>query len=615
MTATNLRNIAIIAHVDHGKTTLVDQMLRQSGVFRDNQAVRERVMDSGDIERERGITILAKNTAVEYNGTKINIIDTPGHADFGGEVERVLQMVDGVLLLVDAYEGPMPQTRFVLRKAMQLGHRAVVVINKIDRPDARCQAVVDEVLDLLIELGAADEQLDVPFLYASGRDGTASMDESGGSDLAPLFQAILDYVPPPKVEEGPLQMLVSLIDYNDYVGRIGIGRLVRGELREGQEAVLCADQGRTPKKVRISALFAFEGLARERIEHAQSGDIIAVSGVEGINVGDTICPVDAPEPLPFVRIDEPTVVMTFSVNDSPLAGREGKFVTTRHLRGRLEREMLTDVAMRAEDLPGAGDSMLVYGRGELHLSILIENMRRGGYEFAVSRPQVITKTINGERYEPMEKVVTDVPQDCYGTVIEALGRRRGELLGMQQEGSRMRMEFTVPSRGLFGYRSEFLTQTRGEGQLYANFDKFGPWKGEVSGRPRGALIAHEDGQTVTYGLFNAQERGKLFVGPGVPVYAGMVVGENVRPGDIEVNVCKKKHLTSVRNSAGAEEALRLVTPKVFTVEEALEWMDDDELLEVTPTSLRMRKRELEHTKRYREKRREESVRATREVEE
>jgi len=607
-TRNDLRNIAIIAHVDHGKTTLVDQMLRQSGVFRDNQSVRERVMDSGDLEREKGITILAKTTAVQYGDTKINIIDTPGHADFGGEVERVLQMVDGVLLLVDAYEGPMPQTRFVLRKAMQLGHRAVVVINKIDRPDARAQAVIDEVLDLLIELGAADDQLDVPFVFASGRQGTATLEEDAqGTDLTPLFDAILDHVPPPKIQEGPLQVLISLVDYNEYVGRIGIGRVVRGSVAEGAEVVLAStDETRANRKVRLSALFAFEGLKRERVTEAQCGDIIAMSGVEGINIGDTVCAADSPDPLPFVRIDEPTMVMTFSVNDSPLSGREGKYVTTRHLRGRLEREVQTDVAMRIEDEGGTGDALLVYGRGELHLSILIETMRRQGYEFQVSRPRVLFKRVDGVRHEPIERVMVDVPDKSAGVVIEKLGMRRGELLAMQPEGNRVRLEFLVPSRGLFGYRGEFLTDTRGEGQLYSTFAEYGPYRGEVGGRSRGALVAFEAGEAVSYGLYNAQDRGRLFIGPGTQVYAGMVVGENLRPGDMDVNVCKKKHLTSIRNSAGAEEALRLTPTKSWTVEEALEWLADDELMEVTPKTLRIRKRVLDTTMRMRAKRKEEN---------
>nr|MDD6335434.1 translational GTPase TypA [bacterium] len=604
----DLRNIAIIAHVDHGKTTLVDQMLRQSGVFRDNQAVRERVMDSGELEREKGITILAKNTAVRYGDTKINIIDTPGHADFGGEVERVLQMVDGVLLLVDAYEGPMPQTRFVLRKAMQLGHRVVVVINKIDRPDARPDAVVDEVLDLLIELGAQDDQLDVPFLFASGRDGTASLDwKTPGKDLTPLFDAILQYIPAPKCDaQGPLQVLVSVIDYNDYVGRIGIGRIVRGVVQEGQEVILTStDHTRTDRRVRLSALFAFEGLKRERIETAYSGDIIAMSGVEGINVGDTVCDTSFPEALPFVRIDEPTVVMTFSVNDSPLAGRDGKFVTTRHLRARLEREALSDVSLRLEDVEGSSDAIRVYGRGELSLSILIETMRRQGYEFQVSRPRVLFKEIDGVRCEPIERVLIDVPSPSAGTVIEKLGQRKGELTNMQQEGNRMRMEFMIPSRGLFGYRSEFLTDTRGEGLMYASFAEYGPYRGEIASRTRGALIAFEAGEAASYGLFNAQDRGRLFIGAGTQVYAGMIVGENARTGDIEVNVCKRKHLTSIRNSAGAEEALKLTPVREWTVEEALEWLGDDELLEVTPKTLRVRKRILDGIQRMRAKRREE----------
>lgn len=597
----DIRNIAIIAHVDHGKTTLVDQMLRQGGIFRDNQTVRERVMDSGDLEREKGITILAKITSIRWGERKINIIDTPGHADFGGEVERVLQMVDGVLLLVDAYEGAMPQTRFVLRKAMQLGLRAMVVINKIDRADARAEAVVDEVLDLLIELGADAGQLDAPFIFASGRDGTASFDwRNPGQDLSPLFDTIVEHVPAPSCDEqGPLQVLVSQIDYNEYVGRIGIGRIVRGVVAEGQDVMICStDETRAQRRVRLTALFSYDGLKRERIENAYSGDIVAFSGVEGINVGDTVCDVNFPDPLPFVKIDEPTVVMTFSVNDSPLAGREGKFVTTRHLKARMEREQLSDVSLRVE-YPEDGDAMQVYGRGELHLSILIETMRRQGYEFQVSRPRVLFKQVDGQRCEPMENLLIDVPDGFAGTVIEKLGRRKGELQSMLQEGNRIRMEFRIPSRGLFGYRGEFLTDTRGEGLIYAGFAGYEPYKGEISGRSRGALVAHESGDAVTYGLYCAQERGRLFVNPGMPVYMGMVVGENAKTGDISVNVCRKKQATNIRNSAGAEEAMRLSPVRLMNVEESLEWLDDDELLEVTPNSLRIRKRILDSTERFR----------------
>ena len=595
----DIRNIAIIAHVDHGKTTLVDQMLRQSGVFRENQQVAERVMDSGDIERERGITILAKNTGVEYNGVHINIIDTPGHADFGGEVERVLKMVDGVILLVDAFEGPMPQTRFVLRKALELGHRAIVCINKIDRPDARPAEVVDECIDLLIDLNASEEQLDCPFLFASARKGicSTSMDEPG-TDLKPLFDAILKYVPCPEGDpEGPLQLLVSTIDYNDYVGRIGIGRVERGTIKRGMMAIRSTygseEGGRAPE--RINTLYSFEGLNRVECQSATVGEIVAVSGMPDINIGDTMCPPDCVEPLPFVKVSEPTVVMTFSVNDSPFAGREGKFVTSRHLRARLMKELQTDVSLRVED-GATTDSFKVSGRGELHLTVLIETMRRQGYEFQVSKPEVLYKTIDGVKCEPMERLVVDTTQETIGAVIEKLGSRKGELLEMTPVGSRMRAVFLVPSRGLFGYRNEFLTDTKGEGIMASVFDSYAPYKGDLNRRGTGSLISWETGESVTYGLFNAQERGALFIGPGVPVYGGMVIGVSPKSEDIPVNVCRTKHLTNTRAS-GSDDALRLVPPRQMSLEQYLEFMADDELLEVTPKTLRLRKRLLDHSQR------------------
>ncbi|MBC8531395.1 translational GTPase TypA [Gehongia tenuis] len=603
----DIRNIAIIAHVDHGKTTLVDQMLRQSGTFRENQVVAERVMDSQDLERERGITILAKNTAVHYKGVKLNIIDTPGHADFGGEVERILKMVDGVILLVDAYEGPMPQTRFVLQKALDLDHRVVVLINKMDRPDARPNEVVDEVLELFMELEASDEQLDSPFVYASARSGSASLSpDEKGTDLKPLFDTILDHIPSPEGDEkAPLQLLVSTLDYNDYVGRIAVGKVERGTIATGQELVLCNHEtGKVSPAFRVSSLFEFDGLDRVPVKEAPMGDIVALSGVEGIMIGDTVCPPDVPEPLPFVKISVPTVVMTFCVNDSPFAGREGKYVTSRHLRDRLMRETLSDVSLRVTEINP--DTFEVAGRGELHLSILIETMRRQGYEFQVSKPMVVTREENGKLLEPIERLVVDVPDACSGTVIEALGRRKGEMINMHQsQGSRVRMEFLIPSRGLFGYRPQFMTDTRGEGIMNTIFHDYEPFKGELEKRSQGSLIAFETGDAVSYGLFNAQGRGQLYIGPGTKVYAGMVVGSNSRQGDMEVNVCKKKHVTNMRAS-GSDEALRLVPPKILSLEEALEVIAGDELLEVTPENFRIRKRILDSTLRMRSNRREQS---------
>ncbi len=597
-TRDDLRNIAIIAHVDHGKTTLVDEMLKQGGVFRDNQQVADRVMDSNDLERERGITILAKNTAVHYNGVKINIVDTPGHADFSGEVERVLKMVGGVLLLVDSFEGPMPQTRFVLKKALELSLPVIIVVNKVDKPDARPLEVVDETLELLLELDATDEQLDSPIVYASGRAGTASLDpDQPGTDLRPLFDTILETIPAPSGDsEGPLQMLISTIDYNEYVGRIGVGRIERGAITAGQMAVRCNyshEVNKTP--TRLAGLFEYDGLKRVPCERAQVGDIVAITGFEDIGIGDTLCAVDSPDPLPFVKIEEPTVSMTFCVNDSPMAGREGQFVTSRHLRARLFKEMQTDVSLRVEDTETT-DAFRVSGRGELHLSILIENMRRQGYEFQVTKPTVLLKTIGGEVHEPMEKLVCDVPSAYSGTVIEKLGRRKGMLLSMSGI-DRVRLEFSIPSRGLFGYRSEFMTDTRGEGVMNAIFDGYEPFKGDIPSRSSGSLVAFESGQSTSYAMFYLQDRGELFIPVGMEVYSGMIVGRNSRPGDIDVNVCKKKHLTSIRNAAGAEEALKITNQRFLTLEEALEFIDDDELVEITPKSFRMRKKELNAEKR------------------
>ena len=587
----DLRNIAIVAHVDHGKTTLVDEMLKQSGIFRENQAVAERVMDSNDLERERGITILAKNTSVHYKGVKINIIDTPGHADFGGEVERILKMVNGVLLLVDAAEGPMPQTRFVLQKALSLGHKVVVVINKIDRPDARINEVIDEVLDLLISLDANDDQLNSPVLFCSGRDGTASLAPEGPHEnLIPLFDAILEHIDCPDVdEEGPMQMLVSSIDYNDYVGRICIGRLERGEIKKNQDVVVCHYHGsHEPYKSKAVNLYGIEGLNRVPIESAKAGEIICLSGISDITIGDTICAPEAPEALPFVKISEPTVEMTFSVNNGPFAGTEGKFVTSRHLRERLMRELLKDVSLRVTETDST-ESFKVAGRGEMHLSILIETMRREGYEFCVGAPKVLYKEENGVKMEPVETLVCDVPNESVGAVMEKIGSRKGELVQMNPQGdSRMRLEYQVPSRGLFGYRNEFLTDTRGEGIMSSVFSGYVPYKGDIMTRTTGSLIAFETGEAVTYGLFNAQDRGVLFITPGTKVYEGMVVGQSPKAEDINVNVCKKKHVTNMR-AAGSDDAMRLVPPRQMSLEACIEFIADDELIEVTPKSLRIRK--------------------------
>ena len=598
-----LRNVAIIAHVDHGKTTLVDELLKQSGVYRENQAVVDRVMDSNDLERERGITITAKNTAVQYGDVKINIVDTPGHADFGGEVERILKMVNGVILLVDAAEGPMPQTRFVLSKALELGHRVIVVVNKIDRPDQRVYEVIDEVLELLLDLDATDEQLDSPMLFCSGRQGTASVQpDVAGSDLKPLFDTIIDYIPAPEVDlEAPFQMLVSSIDYNEFVGRIAIGRIERGTIRQNQEIAVCNyhDPDAAPKKAKVSALYEFDGLSKVPVQQAEAGSIVAMSGIGDITIGDTICAPDKVEPIEFVKISAPTIEMTFSVNDSPFAGREGKFVTSRQLRERLFRETMKDVSLKVSGGEGSTDSFNVAGRGEMSLSILIETMRREGYELQVSPPRVLYQEIDGVKCEPIERLVVDVPSDCVGAVMEKIGSRKGDLVEMTPVGDRMKVEFLVPSRGLFGYRNEFLTDTKGEGIMASVFDRYAPMKGEISRRSTGSLVAFETGEAVTYGLFNAQERGQLFIGPGTPVYGGMIVGECPKAEDISVNVCKKKQLTNMRAS-GSDEALRLVPPKVLSLEQCLEFLADDELLECTPENLRLRKRLLDHGDRMRE---------------
>ena len=591
----HLRNVAIIAHVDHGKTTLVDEMLKQGGAFRANQEVQDRVMDSGDLERERGITILAKNTAIQYQDVKINVVDTPGHADFGGEVERILKMVNGVILLVDAAEGPMPQTRFVLSRALDLGHRVIVVINKIDRPDQRIHEVMDEVLELLLDLDATDEQLDSPMLFCSARQGICSTDPDVlGTDLKPLFETILSYIPAPEADDSqPFQMLVSSIDYNEFVGRIAIGRIERGTIQQNQEITVCnyhdPEQSRKAKAV---SLYQFEGLARVPVTEAAAGNIIAMSGIGDITIGDTICAAGHAEALPFVKISAPTMEMTFSVNDSPFAGREGKYVTSRNLRDRLMRETLKDVSLRVSDTDTT-EAFHVAGRGEMHLSILIETMRREGYEFQVSPPRVLYQEIDGVKCEPMERLVADVPADAVGAVIEKLGSRKGDLLEMTPVGTRMKLEFLVPARGLFGYRNEFLTDTRGEGIMASVFDSYAPFKGELSRRNTGSLIAFENGESVTYGLWAAQERGALFIGPGIPVYGGMVVGETPKSEDITVNVCRKKQLTNMRAS-GSDEALRLVPPRNLSLEQCLEFLADDELLEVTPKTLRLRKRILNH---------------------
>ena len=598
-----LRNIAIIAHVDHGKTTLVDEMLKQSGVYRENQEVVERVMDSGDLERERGITILAKNTAVTYKDVKINIVDTPGHADFGGEVERVLKMVNGVILLVDAAEGPMPQTRFVLGRALELGHRVIVVVNKIDRPDQRIHEVVDEVLELLMDLDATDEQLDSPMLFCSGRQGTASYSpEAAGTDLQPLFDTILEYIPEPEQDTAaPFQMLVSSLDYNEFVGRVAVGRIERGTIRQNEEIVVCNyhTPDAAPRKAKAVSLYEFSGLAKVPVTEAAAGNIIAMSGIGDVTIGDTICAVGTPEPLPFVKISAPTMEMTFSVNNSPFAGREGKFVTSRQIRDRLLRETLKDVSLRVTDVEGSTDSFNVAGRGEMSLSILIETMRREGYEFQVSPPRVLMQRgENGELLEPMEELVADVPQEYVGAVIEKLGMRKAEMKEMTPVGARMRLTFLVPSRGLFGYRNEFLTDTHGEGIMASVFDSYAPYKGELSRRLTGALIAWEQGDAVAYGIWNAQERGIMFITPGTPVYGGMIVGVSPKQEDIPVNVCRTKHLTNTRAS-GSDEALRLIPPRQMSLEQCMEFLADDELLEVTPKNLRLRKRILDHGQRMR----------------
>lgn len=586
----DIRNIAIIAHVDHGKTTLVDKLLKQSGTFRENEVVQDRVMDSNDLERERGITILSKNTSVTYKGVKINIVDTPGHADFGGEVERIMTMVDGVLLLVDAFEGCMPQTRFVLSKALALKKTPLVVINKIDRPGARPDEVIDEVLDLFIELGADEEQIEFPVIFASAREGFASFDKNDRSgDMRPLLDAIIDNIPCPECDENaPLQLLFSSLDYDDYVGRIGVGRIERGSIKEGQAVVLCSTDG-TKRNVKVSRLYHFTGLGRTETDFAKAGDIVAVSGIEDLNIGETVCSPDCVEPLPFIKIDEPTLAMTFHVNDSPFAGREGKFVTSRNIRTRLFKEVETNVSMRVEETDST-DTFKVSGRGELHLSILIETMRRQGYEFQVSRPKVIYKHENGELLEPMELLIVEVPTDYVGPVMEKIGSRRGELENMgTRDGGTTHLEFKIPARGLIGYRSEFLTDTNGYGIMNNLFAGYEPYKGDIQTRERGSIVAHETGESTGYGLFNTQDRGRLFIGPGVPVYEGMIVGECSKNEDITCNVCKKKQMTNTR-AAGSDEALRLVPHSTLSLEQCMEFLSDDELLEVTPTSLRLRKK-------------------------
>ena len=594
-----LRNVAIIAHVDHGKTTLVDEMLKQGGIYRENQATVDRVMDSNDLERERGITILAKNTAVHYKDVKINIVDTPGHADFGGEVERILKMVNGVILLVDAAEGPMPQTRFVLSKALELGHKVIVVVNKIDRPDQRIHEVMDEVLELLLDLNATEEQFESPTLFCSGRQGTASYSpDVPGTDLVPLFETILNYIPGPEADrDGPFQMLVSSIDYNEFVGRIAIGRIERGAVTQNQEIAVCNYHApdAAPKKAKATALYQFDGLGKVPVTEADAGNIIAMSGIGEITIGDTICAPDAVEPIEFVKISAPTIEMTFSVNDSPFAGKEGKFVTSRQLRERLFRETMKDVSLRVTETDST-DAFNVAGRGEMSLSILIETMRREGYEFQVSPPRVLFQEIDGKKCEPVERLVVDVPSDSVGAVIEKIGSRKGDLLEMTPVGDRMKIEFLVPSRGLFGYRNEFLTDTKGEGIMASVFECYAPMKGDIQRRNSGSLVSFESGESVTYGLFNAQERGVLFIGAGVPVYAGMVVGETPKQEDISVNICKKKQLTNMRAS-GSDEALRLTPPRQMSLEQCLEFLADDELLEVTPQNLRLRKRILSHADR------------------
>ena len=595
----NIRNIAIIAHVDHGKTTLVDEMLKQGGIYRENQATVERVMDSGDLERERGITILAKNTSVYYKDVKINIVDTPGHADFGGEVERILKMVNGVILLVDAAEGPMPQTRFVLQKALELGHKVIVAVNKVDKPDARVHEVMDEVLELLLDLDATDEQFNSPTVFCSGRKGTASYGpDEEGVDLKPLFETIVKYIDPPQGDEnGPMQLLVSSIDYNEYVGRIAVGRVERGTIKVNQEVTICDfHDPEIRQKGKVVALYTFDGLGKAPVQQASAGEIVALSGMSDITIGRTLCAPEQVEPLPFVKISDPTIEMTFAVNDSPFAGKEGKYVTSRNLRDRLEKELLKDVSLHVTEQ--GTDAFNVAGRGEMHLSILMETMRREGFEFSVSTPRVLTKVIDGKTCEPIERMVADVPEESMGSVIEKIGKRKGDLVSMTPMGSRYRLEFLVPSRGLFGYRNEFLTDTRGEGIMSSVLDSYAPMKGEIERRQYGSLIAFETGEACSYGLFNAQERGALFIGAGTPVYAGMVVGICSRNEDMTVNVCKKKQLTNMR-AAGSDEALRLTSPRILSLEQCLEFLADDELLECTPKNLRIRKRELDHALRMR----------------
>ncbi len=597
----DIRNVAIIAHVDHGKTTLVDQLLHQSGIFRSNEQVDDRVMDSNDLEKERGITILSKNTGVHYNGVKINIVDTPGHADFGGEVERIMMMVDGVLLLVDAFEGCMPQTRFVLKKALALGKKAIVVINKIDRPGARPLEVIDEVLDLFIVLGANDEQIEFPVVFASARDGYASLDHTvREGDMRPIFDSIIENIDPPTGEmDGPLQLLFSSLDYDDYLGRIGVGRVERGSVKEGQQAVLCKQDG-TTENVKVVKLYNFEGLARVECQEAKMGDLVAVSGITDLNIGETVCDKEHPDPLPFVKIDEPTISMNFMVNDSPFAGKEGKFVTSRNIRARLFKEVETNVSMRVEETETT-DSFKVSGRGELHLSILIETMRRQGYEFQVSRPQVIYKKgPNGELLEPMELLIVEVPESYVGSVMEKIGSRKGELENMDvRDGGSTHIEFKIPARGLIGYRSEFMTDTNGNGIMNNLFAGYEPYKGDIQMRERGSIVVHETGETTGYGLFNTQDRGRLFVGPGVPVYEGMIVGECAKNEDVVCNVCKKKQMTNTRAS-GSDDALRLVPPTTLSLEQSMEFIGDDELVEITPESIRLRKKILSKEKRMKQ---------------
>ncbi len=600
----DVRNVAIIAHVDHGKTTLVDELLKQSGTFHEHQEVAERVMDSNDIERERGITILSKNTAVNYDGVKINIIDTPGHADFGGEVERVLKMVDGVILVVDAFEGPMPQTKFVLKKALELNHPVIVCVNKIDRPEARPEEVMDEVLELFLELDADDDQLDSPFVYASAKSGIAMLElNENGTDMIPLFETIIKHIPAPTGDpDADTQVLISTIDYNEYVGRIGVGKVENGSIRVNQDVLLVNHHDESiNKKVRISKLYEFIGLDKVEVTEASVGSIVAISGISDIHIGDTLCAPENPQPLPFQKISDPTIAMQFLVNDSPLAGQEGKYVTSRHIRDRLMRELNTDVSLRVEEMENM-DSFKVSGRGELHLSVLIENMRREGYEFSVSKAEVLYRTDeNGNKTEPMENAIIDVPDEFSGAVIEKLSQRKGELRNMSMSGSgSTRLEFSIPSRGLIGYRGEFMTDTKGSGIINTIFDGYGPYKGDIQYRKQGSLIAYESGETITYGLFNAQERGTLFVGPGQKVYSGMIVGQNGKSDDIEVNVCKTKKLTNTRAS-GSDDALKLTPPRILSLEQALEFIDTDELLEITPKNIRLRKKILDPTLRYRAK--------------